>query len=60
MAGNAKNRQANNFSQFFPNFLKSATRSALVIINITNHSEKSRATQKIVRLKIFRNFRKFC
>ena len=56
MAGKAKNRQANDFSQFFPNFLKSATRSALVIINMTNHSEKSRARHKLVRLTIFRKF----
>ena len=56
MAGNAKNRQANDFFAIFPNFLKSATRSALVIIDMTNHSEKLRARQKIVKLTIFRKF----
>ena len=44
----------------FANFVKSATRSGLVIINMTKNSEKSWAPQKIVTLTIFRNFRKFC
>ena len=30
------------------------------LINMTKNCEKSQVTQKIVRLAIFRNFRKFC
>ena len=30
------------------------------LINMTKNCEKSQVTQKIVRLTIFRNFRKFC
>ena len=39
-------------------FVKSATRFGLVIINMIKNSKKSRATQKIVILTIFRNTRK--
>ena len=48
------------FFAIFANFVKSATRSGLVIINMTKNCEKSQLTKKIVRLAIFRNFRKFC
>ena len=55
---NPKNRQSKDFSQFSQILLSPATCSGLVVINMTKNSEKSRATQKIVRLTIFRNTRK--
>ena len=42
--------------RLFANFVKSATRSGLVIINMTKNCENSPVTLKIVRLAIFRNF----
>ena len=40
----------------FANFVKSATLSGLVVINITKNSEKSRATQKNHQTKDFSQF----
>ena len=56
------------FRTFIANLVKPASGFVLSdhehekseLINMTKNSDKSRVTRKIVKLAIFRNFRKFC